>query len=166
MDIRLATPDDLAALFEIYNEQVLHGVATFDTVPIETPEKQLAWFGKHDPLRHPVTVAMEGGVMVGWGSLSRWSERCAYDRLAEDSVYVHKNHRGKGVGGAILRDLIERARRGALGVVLARIVSDGDASIRLHASHGFQRIGTMRRCGEKFGRLLDVELMDLQLEQG
>lgn len=166
MRIRLAADADLPAIMEIYNEQVLHGTATFDTEPIDTPEKRRAWFAKHPPEIYPVVVAEEDGRVVGWASLSRWSERCAYNRTAEVSEYVHKDHRGRGVGSELLRELIARARTIGLGVLLARITGESAASLRMHADHGFTRIGTMRRVGEKFGRVLDVELMDLQLEGG
>jgi phosphinothricin acetyltransferase len=77
---------------------------------------------------------------------------------------VHRDCRGAGVGRALLQGLIDRARAAGLGVLLARIVSQSDASLRLHESLGFQRIGTMRRVGEKFGRVLDVILLDLHLD--
>lgn len=166
MRIRLATASDLPAIMEIYNEQVLHGVATFDTEPVDTPAKQSAWLAKHPPERYPVLVAEEDERVIGWASLSRWSERCAYDRSAEVSEYVHKDHRGRGVGSELLRELIARARVIGLGVLLARITGESAASLRMHADHGFTRVGTMRRVGQKFGRILDVEVMDLQLDGG
>ncbi|TMA47656.1 MAG: N-acetyltransferase family protein, partial [Deltaproteobacteria bacterium] len=109
-------------------------------------------------------VAEESGRVVGWGSLSAWSDRCAYARAAEVSVYVHQDHRGHGIGRALLADLIARGRAAGLGVLLARIESSGAASLALHRALGFQPIGTMRRVGEKSGRLLDVELLDLHLD--
>lgn len=162
--IRLALDDDLPAIADIYNDEVEHSAATFDTEPVDLEERR-AWLAAHDPVRHPVVVAEVDGDVVGWASLSSWSQRCAYARAAEVSVYVHRDHRGRGLGKKLLIDLIERARAADLGVLLARISSGGGpASLRLHTSLGFQRIGTMRRVGEKLGKILDVELLDLHLD--
>jgi L-amino acid N-acyltransferase len=163
-DIRLARTEDLAAIAAIYNHEVEHTSATFDTEPV-TIEERRRWLDDHPPSRHPVVVAEAGGAIAGWASLSRWSSKRAYDRTAEVSVYVHRDHRGRGVGKALLLDLVERGRAAGLGVILTRIcTADGPASLRLHEAVGFQRIGTLRRCGQKHGRLLDVELLDLHLD--
>ena len=166
MTIRDARPDDLARIFEIYNREVEGGTATFDTEP-RVAGRDDSWLTERNHARHPVIVAEADGEVAGWASLSPWSPRPAYDRTAEESVYVDARHRGKGVGRALLGALIERARAAGLGVLVARI-AEGEAqpaSIRLHRLLGFTRIGTQRRCGEKLGRILDVELMDLQLDE-
>jgi phosphinothricin acetyltransferase len=163
--VRAAREEDLAGIFEIYREQVLHGTATFDTEP-KSEEGQRAWFGAHDRGKHPIIVAEDGGKVAGWARLYPWSDRCAYARSAENSVYVRKEFRGRGVGTQLLAALIEEARRVGISVLLARIAEGNPASIALHRSQGFERIGTMRRVGEKFGRVLDVELMQLHLDGG
>ncbi len=163
--IRDATEADLPAIFDIYNEQVLHGTATFDTEPKTLP-KDVVWLTERDRVRHPVIVAELNGRVVGWGSLSLWSARCAYARAAEESVYIHKDFRGRGLGRQILIALIDKGRAAGLGVLLARITSGNPGSITLHEKLGFRRIGTMRRVGEKFGRILDVEMLDLHLDGG
>lgn len=166
MLIRDAIAADLDAIFAIYDREVLKGTATFDTEP-KSPGQRDDWFESHRSPRTPAIVAeFPGGVIAGWASLSPWSNRCAYARAAENSVYVHADHRGKGVGGALLDDLLARARRAGLGVILARVVEGNPASVALHESRGFQTIGIMRRVGEKFGRVLDVRLMDLHLDAG
>ena len=161
--IRSARADDLPAVIDIYNYEVEHGVATFDTVPW-TLEDRAPWFAAHASPQHPLIVAEEGGRVVAWGGLSAWSDRCAYARAAEVSIYVHQDHRGRGIGRALLVELIARARAAGLGVLLARIESSGAVSLALHRTLGFRPIGTMRRVGEKSGRLLDVELLDLHLD--
>jgi len=161
--IRPASHADLPGIFDIYDREVLHGTATFDT-EVKTPEQRTAWLASHRPPRHPVLVADEGGFIAGWASLSKWSERCAYARAVEDSVYVHHDCRGRGIGTLLMRELIAQARADGVGVVLARIVEPNPASIRLHESFGYQTVGLMRRVGEKFGRILDVRLMDLHLD--
>lgn len=163
--IRDAREDDLAAIFDIYNHEVLHGTATFDTEPRVTGRDD-AWFTERDRDRHAVIVAEVGDRVVGWASLSPWSSRGAYARTAEASVYVDGDSRGRGVGHRLLTALIERARAAQLGVLLARIAEANEPSVRLFEWLGFEHIGTQRRCGEKFGRILDVELMDLHLDGG
>lgn len=161
--IRPATAADLDAIFRIYNHEVLHGTATFDTEPIEGA-RQTAWLRAHEDPRHPALVAVGEGRVVGWGSLSAWSDRCAYARAVEVSVYVDSTARGRGVGRALIDELAVRGRAAGVAVLLARIASESTASLRLFERLGFQRIGTMRRVGEKLGRVLDVELYDRHLD--
>ena len=160
---RDARVDDLGAIFDIYNHEVLHGTATFDTEP-RLVGRDDSWLTARDANHHPVIVAEVGHRVVGWASLSAWSSRKAYARTAEGSVYVHRDYRGGGVGRSLLAAVIGRAREAGLGVVLARIAEANEPSVRLFEHFGFGHIGTQRRCGEKFGRILDVELMDLHLD--
>ncbi len=164
--LRLARPGDLRAIADIYNHEVLHATSTFDTEPVTVAERG-RWLADHEPARHPVIVAAEdpGAAVVAFASLSAWSRRRAYARTAEVSVYVHRRARGRGLGRALLADLIDRARAAGHAVLLARICSEGQASLRLHESLGFVPVGTMHRVGEKFGRVLDVELCELLLER-
>jgi L-amino acid N-acyltransferase YncA len=165
MRIRAATAEDLPAIFAIYDREVLTGAATFDTEPFSEPQRR-QWLEKHRDAAHPALVAEEGGKVVGWGTLSAWSDRCAYARAAEVSVYVHPDHQSRGIGRTLLAALVDAGRQAGLGVLLARIETSGTASLRLHEAAGFRRFGTMRRVGEKFGRILDVELLDLHLDGG
>lgn len=164
MQIRPATIEDLDAIFEIYEHEVLHGVATFDTDAYSRDER-LAWFEHHQTPLHPAVVLEDGGAVVGWAALSQFSFKRAYDRTAEVSVYVHKDHRSKGIGRRLLTELIRLGKERGVGVLLARIAAEQVPSLGLHLSLGFQHVGTMRRVGEKFGRVLDVELLDYQLDE-
>ena len=163
--VRDARPEDLEAIFEIYNEEVLHGTATFDTEP-RVLGRDDAWLTERDTERHPVVVAALDDRIAGWASLNPWSNRGGYARTVEGSVYVHRDERGRGVGRVLLGAVVERARRAGTGVILARITEANAPSVALFEAFGFGRIGTQRRCGEKFGRILDVELMDLHLDAG
>jgi len=166
MHIRGAAPDDLEAINEIYNREVQGSIATFDTEPM-TMDARRAWLAEHAEPRHSAVVADDGGAVIGWASLSPWSTRCAYARAAEVSVYVHADHRERGVGRALLEALIARARAAGLGVLLARVAGPAEGpSMALHQAVGFGHFATMRRVGEKFGRLLDVQLLDLHLDGG
>jgi L-amino acid N-acyltransferase len=96
VSIRRAEIADAAAIAEIYNEAIVTTTATFDT-EVKTVEERAQWLEAHDE-RHPVLVAEVAGKVVGWTSLSRWSERRAYDGTAESSFYVLSPYRGRGVG--------------------------------------------------------------------
>ena len=160
--IRPAGTDDLPRILDIYNHEVLVSTATYDTTPRTMPE-QVEWFSHHGP-GHPVLVAEEAGSITGWASLSPWSDRPAYDRSAEVSVYVAEEHRGKGQGRLLLQALIDAARGRGHHVLLARISADNVVSIRLHEKLGFSEVGLLREVGHKFGRVLDVSIMELMLE--
>lgn len=169
--IRPATPQDLPGIFAIYDQEVLRGTATFETQP-RSPVERLDWLAAHPIERYPILVAQgpdpdgPNQVMIaGWARLYPWSPRPAYARSAENSVYIHQNFRGRGLGRTLLDALIARAREIGVKVIIARIAEGNPASVRLHQSAGFRPIGTMRRVGEKFGRLLDVTLMDLHLDE-
>ncbi len=162
-NIRLASEHDLPGIFEIYDEQVRHGTATFETTP-KSPVERLDWLRAHPPHRYPLLVATYSTHVVGWAGLSPWSPRAAYARTAENSVYVHKEYRGRGLGKLLMLDLIERSKPLGIKVIVGRLVVGNDASVKLHEALGFKTIGVMSRVGEKFGRVLDVRLMDLHLE--
>ena len=161
--IRDATYDDLAGIFAIYDDEVLRGTATFETVPRNAVERQ-EWFEAHPRDRYPVIVAERAGRVLGWARLQPWSPRPAYARTAENSVYVDRTMRGLGVGRALLKKLLRRAKTAGIAVVLARIADGNPASIALHEKAGFKTVGVMRRVGEKFGRILDVTLLDCHLD--
>ena len=158
LSIRPAVEGDQEAIAAIYNHAVLHGVGTFDTEP-RSLDAQRAWFAKHGP-RHPVLVATDrSGEVVGWASLSAWSDRKAYDGTAEDSVYVLPDAQRKGVGKALMTRLLEHADQSGIHVVVARVGGETPASIALHEACGFESVGTMREVGFKFGRMLNVRIM-------
>src|SRR5687768_6104819 len=106
--IRDATAADLPRIFAIYNEEIEHGIATFEVEP-KRVDRDRGWLTERDDL-YPVLVAVEGDELIGWASLSQWSPRGAYRRTAEVSEYVDAGHRGHGVGTALLAALLERAR--------------------------------------------------------
>ena len=159
--LRPAGHADLPRILEIYNREVEVSTATYDTIP-RTEAEHRTWFALHGP-SHPVLVAESGGVLAGWASLSPWSDRAAYARTVEVSVYVDEGHRRQGIGRQLLRALVEAGRERGHHNLLARISADNEASIRLHAELGFSVAGTLHEVGEKFGRTLDVRIMELLL---
>lgn len=155
--IRPATINDLPAITEIYNEAILTTDATFDNEP-KTLSEQKAWFTAHDA-RHPMVVAERNKVVVGWASLSEWSSRCAYADTAEISIYIKQELRNQGIGKRLMTAIMREGERIGLHTVIARITEGNQRSIHLHEEAGFENIGVMREVGRKFGKLLDVRLM-------
>ncbi len=151
-----------AAIRTIYNVEVAETTVTFDMVP-RTLEQQAAWLVEHSG-GHPAIVALDdSGTVIGFGSLSPYKERPAYAPTVEDSVYVHRNLRGEGVGQALLAELVRLAEGYGYHSIVARIVGGHDASISLHDAHGFELVGVEREVGRKLGRWLDVAIMQRML---
>jgi L-amino acid N-acyltransferase YncA len=157
--IRKGEIRDLRAIVEIYNEAVLHTTATFDTVT-KTVEEQRNWYDKHGP-KYPIIVAEEDAKIIGWASLSQYSDRCAYSDTAEASVYVKEGQRGKGLGRKLSDALLKTGKDAKLHTVILKIAEGNEASLKLAASLGFKDVGTMKEVGKKFGKLLDVYIMQL-----
>ena len=158
MQVRLAVVDDAEAVRAIYNREVTGSTMTFDLVP-RSLEAQQAWLRAHSGAHPAVVTHAADGTIVGFGSLSPYRERPAYSTTVEDSVYVHHDHRGRGVGRLLLEELVRLATLHGFHAVMARIVDGHDASISLHRSCGFALVGVEREVGRKFGRWLDVALM-------
>jgi L-amino acid N-acyltransferase len=161
MDLRLATLDDAEAIRAIYNLEVATSTVTFDLVP-RSLDDQRAWQGARAGV-HAVMVAELDGIVAGFGSLSPWRDRPAYSTTVEDSVYIHREHQGAGLGKALLAELVSTATSHGFHACMARIVGGHEASIALHQSCGFDIVGTELEVGRKFGRWLDVVLMERML---
>ena len=155
--IRRATLADLPAITDIYNEAILTTNATFDS-EVKTAEQQEAWFKGHNS-SHPIMVAQNEAEVIAWASLSEWSTRCAYANTAEISIYVKEPFRGRGIGKRLMSEIMLAGERCGLHTVLARITDGNQASVHLHELAGFEDVGVMREVGFKFGRLLDVRMM-------
>lgn len=157
LNIRPAAQVDLPAITEIYNRAVLNTTATFDT-QAKTPEEQKVWFDHHGE-KYPLLVAESGGQVVAWASLSQYSDRCAYAETAEGSLYVKEGWQRQGIGRQLTERLLEAGRQGGLHTVILRITEGNQPSLDLAASFGFQSVGVMREVGCKFGRRLDVHIL-------
>ena len=159
--LRLARPDDADATREIYNAEVTGSTVTFDLVP-RTRAEQEAWLDQRSGAMAVVVAEVEGRV-AGFASLSPYRDRPAYATTVEDSVYVHTDFRGRGVGRALLAEALEIAAARGFHAVMARIVGGHEVSIGLHQSLGFRVVGTEVEVGRKFGRWLDVVLLQKML---
>jgi phosphinothricin acetyltransferase len=160
--VRRAGPADLAAITDIYNEAILTTTATFDTEPKSAADR-LQWFQAHDE-RHPLLVAVVEGKVIGWSSLSRWSERCAYDGTAETSFYVKSGFRGQGIGRQLKEAIVQEARRLGFHSLIAQVAQGSEESLHLNESFGFVHVGTLKEVGRKFGKMLDVHILQKILD--
>ncbi|NNF02294.1 MAG: N-acetyltransferase [Bacteroidia bacterium] len=158
LKIRKADIKDVPAIREIYNQAVLRTSATFDTEPYSLQQKT-EWYNNHEG-SHPVLVGEVNNTVVGWSSLSEWSGRCAYDGTVELSVYIDESHRGKGYGKQLTKAIVE-AGRGKFHTILSRITEGNDSSLHIHYELGFVDIGVMKQVGNKFGKFLDVHMLQL-----
>jgi L-amino acid N-acyltransferase YncA len=154
MEIRMARLSDAEGIRAIYNVEVTTSTSTFDLTP-RTLAEQEAWLREHAGA-YPAIVAVENGEVIGFGALSPFRDRPAYATTVEDSVYVRADWQGRGVGKALLTELLRLAAAHGFHAVIARIGGHNDASIALHRSCGFEIVGVEREVGRKFGRWLDV----------
>ncbi len=143
----------------IYNPVVETSTATFDLVP-RTLDQQLDWLSDRSGARLVLVAEAADGSVAGYAAISPYRDRAAYSTTVEDSVYVGDAHQGQGVGRLLLEALVDAARAHGFHAMMARIVADHEASIALHGVCGFQVIGHEREVGRKFGRWLDVTLME------
>ena len=157
LTIRQASLDDLEDITDIYNEAILKSVATFDT-ETKTLEEQKIWFEEHGP-DNPIVVSEENGNIVGWAALSKYSTRCAYSNTAEISLYVKEDHQGNGIGRKLMDFIIQEGEKTNIHAILARITDGNEVSIHLHKTAGFELVGVLKEVGQKFGKRLDVHLM-------
>jgi L-amino acid N-acyltransferase YncA len=157
--IRPATIADAGAIAEMYNREVTETTATFDLVP-RTLEDQQQWLlDRSGAFAAIVGIDLSTRQVVSFASLSPYKQRAAYRTTVEDSIYVHHEFGGRGVGKAMLVRLIEIARQSGFHSVIARIEASSTASRALHAACGFELIGVEREVGRKFNRWLDVAVM-------
>jgi L-amino acid N-acyltransferase YncA len=164
--VRPATAADCAAIQAIYAHHVLHGLASFEETPPSVQEMR----GRFDEVTArglPYLAAEESGEVLGYGYCSLYRTRSAYRYTLEDSVYVRDGQHRKGIGKAILGALITRCEQLGHRQLIAVIGDSAQAaSIRLHASMGFLRAGTLRSVGFKFGRWVDTVIMQRPLGRG
>lgn len=155
--VRFARPEDLRALADIYNHEVVHGTATLDLDP-QPLEERRRWMEAHPGGRHPLIVAEENGQVAGYASLSPYREKQAYATTVELSVYVGAGHRGRGVGRALMETVLEIARsREDVHCVVSVITAGNGASEALHRRFGFEFCGTVPQAAYKLGAWRSVD---------
>jgi len=163
MLVRDATVADMEAVRSIYN-------SLFDTTTIawteeeQTAEQRLAWFSRQTERGFPVLVADDGGAVVGfaaYGDFRGAGKWLGYRYTVEHTIHVRESHWGAGVGRLLLRALIERARAQGMHAMVGAIDGENEASVRFHERLGFTEVARMPEIGVKFGRWLDLILMQL-----
>lgn len=164
--IRPCHDDDLPAITALYAHHVLHATGTFETTPPTLAEMAQR---RADVLARglPYLVIEDGGAVLGFAYCQWFKPRPAYRFSAENSIYLHPQATGRGLGRQLLQALMAQAQASGVRKLIAVIGDSANAaSIGLHTACGFQPAGTIRDCGWKFGRWLDIVLMDTPLGEG
>lgn len=156
--IRDAVSSDAAAIATIYNQGIVDRIATLETEE-RAAEERLQWLAGRGP-RHPVLVAELDGTVVGWGSLNEFNPRKAYDFVADFSVYIERGWRGKGVGSALLRALIARAKQLGYHKMVLSAFPWNTAGMALYEKYGFRTVGIYREQGLLDGKWVDTIVME------
>jgi L-amino acid N-acyltransferase YncA len=151
------------AILDIYNEAIANTTAVYE-YQLFKPEKIQTWFAEKRSGKYPVIGAMdEAGTLLGFASYGVFRARPAYKYSIEHSVYVHKDHRGKGIGKALLPKIVAAAGNQHYHAIIGGIDAENKASIELHKKFGFMYAGTITQAGFKFGRWLDLVFYQLTL---
>lgn len=165
MLIREATPNDIARITEIYNDAVLNTTAIWNETLVDE-KNRLEWLATRQKSGYPVLVAVSADSdVIGYATFGDWRAFDGYRYTVEHSVYVHKDHRGAGIGKQMMIELIEKARGLGKHVMVAGIAADNTSSIALHEKLGFKDVGRLPQVGAKFGKWLDLAFLQLVLDE-
>jgi len=161
--IRSAASDDAAAIADIYGHHVLHGVASFDTVPPTAD----AWRAKIADIiarGWPFLIFEDGGAVLGYAYVTQFRDRPAYAETCENSIYIAPHSIGCGRGSALMTAVLPAAAKAGFRQMIAVVGGGEPASVALHQKFGFAVAGRMRDVGLKFGRLLDTVYLQRALD--
>lgn len=165
MQIRDALDADLEGILKIYNDAVQNSTAIWNDHVVDLDNRR-AWLAERHEQNYPVLVAIDHEQRVaGYASFGPWRPHDGFRHTVEHSVYVSADHRGSGIGRSLMQALIERARQLDKHVMIAAIESENRASIHMHQQLGFVHAAQMRQVGCKFGRWLDLTVMQLTLNR-
>jgi L-amino acid N-acyltransferase YncA len=160
--VREASEADLPGILAIYNDVIATTTAIYADDPVDLDDRR-AWFAARRAAGYPVLVAAGAGEVLGFASFGDWRAWPAYATTVEHSVHVRADQRGRGIGRALVGELIERARAMGKHVVIGGIDADNAASIGLHERLGFEHAALHREVARKFGRWLDLAFMQRML---
>ncbi|MDR1177821.1 MAG: GNAT family N-acetyltransferase [Spirochaetaceae bacterium] len=160
--IRTVSLEDAGAIVFIYNYYVKNSPATFEEIPLSARDMaaRIRTVGEN----YPWIVWEENGEILGYAYMHRYHERAAYRYTAEDSIYIRAGCEGRGIGRALLENLINAARKMEIRVLLSIITVPNEASVGLHEKFGFKKAGQFHEVGYKFGQWLDVGYWELLLD--
>lgn len=153
--IRDAGADDLPAILEIHNDAILNSLAIWQTQAVDLDNRR-AWFEERRARGFSVLAVEENGTLAGYASYGPFRFGSGYDGTVENSVYIARERRGRGLARPLLEALIERARADGRHVMVAGIGLPNEASVALHLGLGFTEVGTLREIGRKEDRWLDL----------
>ncbi|WP_297625094.1 GNAT family N-acetyltransferase [Nocardia sp.] len=165
MLVRDARESDLPEILAIHNNAIAETTAIWDTELADLAERQ-AWFAARAAAGCPVLVAEIDGAVAGYASYGQFRPKSGYRFSVENSVYVAEQFHRRGVAKALMVELLVRARRGGVHTMIAAIESSNTISVTLHEKFGFQVVGQLPEVGHKFGRWMDLTLMQLTLPDG
>jgi L-amino acid N-acyltransferase len=160
--IRKAEEQDLQAILDIYNDAILNTTAVYNYKPHTLAMRQ-EWFAQKQKDNFPVLVAVQGSTILGFSTYGHFRAWAAYKYSVEISVYIHPEHRGKGIAKLLYPPLFAAAKEQQLHTLIAGIDADNAASIKLHEHFGFTKAGHFKEVGYKFGKWLDLVFMQLHL---
>lgn len=161
--IRDATPEDAEALAAIYNDAVVNSTAIWNDIQVDAANR-VGWMQARQAQGLPVLVLEEAGAVTGYASYGPFRAFDGYRETVEHSVYIRADRRGGGRGAALMQALLGFARAQGQHVMVAAIEAGNEASIALHRKLGFRDIGVMPQVGQKFGRWLDLALLQIVLD--
>ena len=155
--IRPITQDDIASCLDIYNYEVVNGVATLDLEPRTLPEWQ-EWYEAHQTSEHCIFLGLMDDVVVGYASLSPYRTKDAFKSTVELSIYIHQNYRGRGVATRLMEYILEMAKADTMiHNVVSVITAGNEESTKLHNRFGFTYCGLTPEVGFKHGKYQDTE---------
>lgn len=165
MKIRDAVPGDIPAILSIYNQAIRETTASWASNE-ETLDDRITWFESRRDNGLPVIVAVNSAdIVTGFASYGPFRANHGYRFTAEHSIYVDPAQHRNGIGSNLLAAIIDRAKDGAIHVLVGGVDRDNAASIALHEKFGFEVTGSLPEVGAKFGRWLDLALMTKVLDQ-
>jgi phosphinothricin acetyltransferase len=160
VSLRPARDSDAAAIADIYNQGISDRIATFETRE-RTPAEVAAWLT--DP-RYPLLVAEAGGQVIAWASASSYRPRDCYAGIAEFSIYVAREARGRGVGRRLMEEFLASCRQAGFWKVVSRVFPENTASLALLAACGFRQVGVYERHAKLDGVWRDVVIVERLLD--
>lgn len=161
--IRDAEIGDLETITAIHNHAVVHTTAIWNEEAVDLADRA-AWLADRTARGYPVIVAVDDSGVVGYASYAQWRPHSGYRHTVEHSVYVRGDQRGRGIGRTLMEELIARARAARIHVMIGGVESGNTASVALHERLGFVEVGRMPQVGAKFGRWLDLSMLQLMLD--
>ncbi|MBN6191587.1 MULTISPECIES: GNAT family N-acetyltransferase [Microbacterium] len=163
VQLRPAHDADLDTITEIHNHAVVHTTAIWNEEAVDRADRA-AWLADRTARGYPVIVAADDTGVLGYASYAQWRPHSGYRLTVEHSVYVRGDQRGRGIGRALMEELIAHARTAGMHVMIGGVESGNAASIALHERLGFREVGRMPQVGAKFGRWLDLSMLQLVLD--